>query len=406
MLDTKEEIKKNPIVNRFNEIAETYGIRGMYVEWCPGGLNEGGIYYVCGLDSSKINQTNINMKEILDNMRNGEGDICTDVSAFKIDGEHPLIAHRYVVNYCQQLNTLQNVYGHFNEPIPSRMDPNVIEIMDVAWRHFANPEKFLGSKLAHEETLSKAIEIVKQNLDPSSPEYKKYQYLVNGYYDSGRSKMYNWAKMHFAKHKNEVSLSHLVNHAGSINYATITYASYPFVKAALEQKPNILYHFSEVRGDVLEVNGNEGYGSKEKNDRRYYTLHYPTIYTKEIEKILLELDYPEEFNRTLMDIDPNRYGVEYVVVPDEYFETFRELCSENNVKICIDKSSHDTVCGGVPIAFSAQHSEKAYSMLNASIKAFENDISPKLLSKEPRWNEIEEPQLKTINSFVEPEQKR
>ena len=402
MLVTMQKVRENPIVNRFESIAQSYGVHGSYIEWHPNGLNEGGIYFVCGLDKSQTDIGNINIQKIFDNMKNCGGDIRTDVSAFKIDNQHPLMAHSCIVNYCQQLNTLKNVYEHFHEKIPEKMDPKIIEIMDVSWRHFANPEKPLNAKFAHEKTLRQAIDIVKKNLDPSSPEYKKYQYIANGYYDFGRGKLYNWAKMNFAKHKNEVTLSHLVNHAGNINFATINYASYPHVKAALEQRPNILYHFSEVRGNVLEVSGEDGYGSKEKNDRRYYTLHYPAVHTKEIEKILLELDYPKEFHRTPEEIDPHKYGIEYMVVPDDYFKMFRDLCDKHNIKICIDRSAQDTICGGIPVAFSAEHSVKTYEILKSSIKAFEKDIAPTISQEKNDWTDIKEPPLKVVDFFTDP----
>lgn len=400
MLNSIQEIKANPIVNRFNEISQTYNIDGVYVNWCPGGLNEGGVYFVCGLDKTKIHQEDLDVYKIIGDMRNSGGDICTGVSAFKIDGQHPLIAHRNVVNYCQQLNILQNVYGHFNEKVPAKIAPSVVEIMDVAWRHFADPEKSSASKKAHEDTLRYAVGLVKKNQDISSPEYKKYQYLANGYYDSGKGKLYNWAKMHFAKYKNEVTLSHLVNHAGRINFATVTYANYPQVKAELEQRPGILYHFSEVRGNKLDVNENDGFGSKEKNDRRYFTLHYPAVYTKDIEKIFLKINYPEEFCRTIEDIDPHNRGVEYMIVPDEYFDMFRDLCDSNNVKICIDRNSYDTIYGGIPVVFSAEYSAKTYAMLNYAIEAFEKDIAPCFSLNKNTKPEIEEPSLKTSNYYT------
>lgn len=107
-------------------------------------------------------------------------------------------------------------------------------------------------------------------------------------------------------------------------------------------------------------------------------LRYPAVYSKDVERILLEINYPQEFHRSLNEVDPSGVGLEHVVVPNEYIDTFRALCNNHDVKICIDHSAYSTITGGIPIAFSAKHSSKAYAMLKASMKVFENDrvLSP------------------------------
>lgn len=397
------EIKKNPMVNRFEDIARTCGVSGLYVSWLPGGLNEGGSYFLCGLDAATINSRDIDMNRILDNMMKSDGHIRTDITAFKIDGRQPLMVHRDIVNYCKQLDVLKNVYAYFGKPIPSDIDPGVIEVMKMAWDHFLEPDQSVERRCAHENSLKASIEIASTGINKNSSEYKEHNYKSKGYYDSGRSKLYNWIKRHFFKHKNEVSLEHLVNHAGRINFATVSYASFPKFKKAMENNPDILYHVSDVRGEILSVRPEDGFGSVENNDRRFFTIHYPVTHTKDIEKILLKINYPEEFERSLADIDPGGYGTEFAVIPDEYFDAFRSLCKQNKIKLCIDQTTRATFYGGIPVAFSAQHSAKVYNMLTATARVYENDITPRMipdneLSASSRYSEIVEPPLKPHNA--------
>lgn len=373
MLDSLQEIQSNPITNRFLDITSSYGIHGTYVDWQPGGLNSGGIYFVCGLDPSKILNQNIDIYQIIENRRKSLGDIQTDAQAFKINGEQPLMVHRHIVNYCQQLDALQKIYSYLNQSIPKTMAPETIDLLKMTWRNLTDVTKPIRVRQNYEKVLRNSVATIAKKLDKSSSEYKEKQYLSSGYYDTGKGKFYNWRKMHFAKYKNEVTLQHLLNHAGRINSAIINYSSYKAVRQALDRRPDILYNFSEVKGGVLNVENGEGYGSEEKNDRRFYTLRYPAVYSKDVERIILEVDYPKEFHRNLDEIDPSGYGIEHIVVPDEYFGTFRSLCENHEVQICIDHSAYSTITGGIPVAFSAVNSPKAYAMLKSAIKVFEND---------------------------------
>lgn len=404
MLDSMQEIKSNPFVNRLADIARSYGVNGVYVNWTPEGLNNGGIYFVCGLDNSKICNRNLDMLKIIENDNKSIGEIRTDIRAFRLDGQQPLIAHRNVVNYCQQLDTLQNVYRYVGKPIPVKMSPGTVELMRMTWKNFANETKSPAARRDYEKMIRASVEVVDKNYDTSSPEYKKRAYLSAGYYDTDRGKLYNWFKKSFVKHKNEVSLTHLVNHAGSINKATITHSSYQKVKDALNNRPDILYHFSDVRGEVLKVKDDEGFGSKEKNDRRYYTLHYPSVYFKDIENILHQIDYPNEYSKSITDIDPEGVGTEHVVVPDEYFEVFRKICEKEGVNLCIDHSAHSTIMGGIPVAFSAKDSAKAFSILNAAVKVYEGNTLEKALTEGKQstryLGEIKEPSLNETLSRI------
>lgn len=393
------EIKKNPMVNRFEDISRSYGVSGIYVSWLPSGLNEGGSYFLCGLDAATLASRDIDMNKILNNMMASNGHIRTDVTAFKIDGRQPLMVHRDIVNYCKQLDILKNVYAYFGKPIPSNIDSGVIEVMKMAWEHFLEPNQSAERRCAHENSLKASIEVAEKGINKNSPEYKKHNYLDKGYYDSGRGKVYNWVKMHFFKHKNEVSLEHLVNHAGRINFATVSYASFPDFKKAMENRPDILYHVSDIRGEILDIRPEDGFGSDKNNDRRFYTVHYPTAHTKDVENILLKINYPEEFSRTLADIDPGNYGTEFAVIPDEYFDAFRSLCKQNRINLCIDQTTRATFYGGIPVAFSAQHSAKVYNMLTATARVYENDAPPRMVpvNNLPNYSycdEIKEPPLK------------
>ena len=410
MLDSLQEIQSNPITNRFLDITSAYRIHGTYVNWQPGGLNSGGIYFVCGLDSSKILNQNIDIYQIIDNRRKSIGDIRTDAQAFKINGEQPLMAHRNIVTYCQQLDALQTIYGYLDQPIPTTMAPETVDLLKMTWRNLTDVTKPIGVRQNYEKILRDSVATIAKKFDRTCSEYKEKQYLNNGYYDTGKGKFYNWKKMHFAKYKNEVSLQHLLDHAGRINSAIINYSSYNAVRQALERRPDILYNFSEVKGGVVHVENGEGYGSKEKNDRRFYTLRYPAVYSKDVERIILEVDYPKEFYRNLDEIDPSGYGIEHIVVPDEYFDTFRSLCENHDVKICIDHSFYSTITGGIPVAFSAINTPKTYAMLKSSMKVFEND---KVLKPEEAgmikastydnrlYPEIKEPTLDDHSRYVQ-----
>lgn len=378
MLTSIDDIRSNPILNRFDEIVKSYGVNGAYVNRLPNGLNEGGLYFLCGLDNSTFERQSFDMNTIFDNMMSTDGHIRTDITAFKIDGRQPLMVHRDIVNYCKQLDVLKSVYAYFGKPIPGDIDPGIVEMMQMMWKHFLEPNQSAKKRCAFKNSLKNSIEIAAKGRNKNAPEYHKYSYLDKGYYDSGRGKVYNWVKKHFFKHKNEVSLEHLVNHAGKINFATVSYASFPAFKKAIESRPDILYHVSDVRGSVLDVAPEDGFGSAESNDRRFYTVHYPVTHTKDIEKILLKIDYPDEFSRTLTDIDPGNFGIEFAVIPDEYFGAFRSLCTKNNIKLCIDQTCRATFYGGIPVAVSAQYSAKVYNMLTQLSGVFEREIPPRV----------------------------
>ena len=151
MLDTIQEIKENPIVNRFTEIAESYGVTGVYVNWQPGGANEGGLYFVCGLDKSQFAGGKIDVLQIIENEEKSIGDVRIDARAFRINGRQPLMIHSEIVNYCQQLDTLQNVYSYVGHPIPECVDPGTIDLMEMTWRNFTDASKSFAAKKDYEQ---------------------------------------------------------------------------------------------------------------------------------------------------------------------------------------------------------------------------------------------------------------
>lgn len=363
MLNTLQEIQKNGFVNRFTEIASDFGLYGTYVNWQPGGINGGGVFFVCGLDKDKILSRDIDMRQILNNQRKNGGLVRTDVVAFKLSGQHPFMAHYRIVNYFQKVETIRKSYEHFNKPIPVEMPNDLIETMEMTWNNFANKDKPLALRMEYENMLKYTIETSARMDDKNDPEYKKNHFKNEGYYDTGRGKLYNWYKKHFVKHKNEVSLPHLLSCSKEIGTASILYKNYGSIKQALDARPDILYNFSKVQGMVLDVADTEGFGSKENNDRRYYRLSFDSVYTKDIEEIIQSHDYPEEFNRTIEEIDPHGIGVEHIIVPTHYVDMLRDFCKEDGVKFCIDRTAIATVGGGTPIAFCVTDSAKMYANL-------------------------------------------
>lgn len=367
MLNTLEEIQNNGIVNRFKEIAQSYGLYGIYVNWQPGGLNDGGIYFICGFDSSKITGTDIDMFQILENQRRNHGYICTDITAFKVNGKHPFMLHCDFINHCHLLDALKNAYSHAGVKLPNKISASSAEAIRMTWANFTNSTKDASLRKEYEKMLTYAIKVS----DPSVKS-KKTKYIENGCYDSERGKLFNWLKRHFLKHKNEVSLPHLITHAGRINSAKILYKNYDKIRQELEKKPEIIYSFSKQRGRILEVADSEGYGSKQDNDRRFFMLYYPFYASKEIEEMIQKINYPTEFNRTLSEIDPYGYGTEHIIIPVQYYDMFKKSCDECGLKFCIDRSSYDTIGGGIAIAFCTADSARAYSFLNGIIETSED----------------------------------
>ena len=90
-----------------------------------------------------------------------------------------------------------------------------------------------------------------------------------------------------------------------------------------------------------------------------------------------------------------------MIVPDEYFEMFRDICEDNNIQICIDLTSRDTIYGGIPVAFSAEHNTKAYAILKSTMKSFEDYHAPKNQLEISNRPEIREPLLKSNNYEIE-----
>lgn len=371
MLDTLQEIQNNGVVNRFKEIAESYGLYGVYVNWIPGGLNEDCVYFVCGLDKNKVLNENIDMFQIIENQNRSKGYVPIDAAAFPLTGKHPFMTHYNIIEYCHKLDAVQKVYKHFNKRIPSKLPASLIKTMGMTWENFTNRNKAPALRKEYEKVLEYAIKTEEESFNKNNPNYKKEQYILNGYYDTGKNKLQNWFKMHFSKHKNQVTTSHLLTQPGRINRAEILFKDYKAMKKALDARPDILYSFSSVHGGILKVADSEGYGSKEKNDKRTYTLYYSSVNAKDIEEMIQKINHPVEFDRKLTEIDPSGSGTEHIVIPIDYYDMFKQNCDANGVKFCIDRSFHSTIGNGIAVIFSADDSKKAYEFLTGILKASE-----------------------------------
>ena len=58
MLDSMQEIKSNPFINRLTDIAQSYGVSGVYVNWNPGGLTTEQKYLPLYLRGTNVNSNN------------------------------------------------------------------------------------------------------------------------------------------------------------------------------------------------------------------------------------------------------------------------------------------------------------------------------------------------------------
>lgn len=371
MLDTLQEIQENSLVNNFKEIAEKFGIYGTYVNWQPGGLNEGGVYFVCGLDKDKVCDRNIDMHKILENQAKSKGLVSTDVAALRITGDYPFMLHHDFLEHCYKLDTVKKVYNYLNLPIPSKISNDSINFLRMDWWNFTDSSKPLSARKGYEKMLSYVVKVEAEGKDERDPKYKKNKYILDGYYDTGKGKIYNWFKKHFIRHKNNVTLSHLVSQSMNIGSSRISYRNYDKMKKALNERPDILYSFTKMKGGRLDIGENEGFGSEKANDSRHYTLYYSTVYAKDIEEMIQKINYPTEFNRTIDEIDPYGYGTEHVIIPADSYNIFKEDCEKLGVKFCIDKSLYEAVGGGVAIAFSTADSAKAYKVLNDIVRVAE-----------------------------------
>ena len=371
MLNTVEEIQKNGIVNHFRDVANNYGISGFYALWKPGGLNHGGVYFVCGFDNNVIESKSVDMFTIIDRQRRNRDQLYTDATAFKISGEHPFMLHCKLMDHLHGLNAVKTCYQDAKKPVPTMISRAIVEAMEVAVDNYKRDKKDPNGVLQYKQVVRRLIEQAEEYNNPSNCR-KKNAYKASPFYDSGRGKVYNFFKRIFKKYKNEVSPQHLIAHAGRVCSAKVTLKNYKEIKNELKKCPHILYNFSEIQGGVFNLQHWDAPHLNKVDDRRYYMLYFPYYCSKDVEEILQKINYPTEFNYSIDDIDPDGAGTEHCVIPIKYYNMLKTYCDEIGVKFCIDKTALDTVADGVAIAFSTKNSMAIYSSLTGIMAASES----------------------------------
>lgn len=346
-----DDVRNSRFLRSLKKTAEKFDLECCYVniEGIPGCE---GVYFFCGTDVNSYLDTKEDVEAVI--KRSSLNDcFLLKAKAFKLNGADDFVAHQHIMIYMQNSELLQRIYKEKSLPLPKKVENDaVINIRNL----YAN---LRNTKTAW----------VKAGLDAQLMKELKgdvYPHAKNGdenfVYDSGKSRFVNYFRRKFGLDATNVSLSHLTAVSASVETVSIKAKYREQIITALNKHPNILYHISKNTGTVVKAKDNEGFGSKEDNDLRHFTLSYNELYKEEVMDIVNRTLYPELCKRTTDELSLEYGELIHFSIPTYEWENTMNLLDTNGVPFTYDTNKYDTF--DITLVIPKSYERKLDAVLN------------------------------------------
>ncbi len=325
------DVRNSRFLCSLKEQAEKFGLECCYADITelPGFE---GVYFFCGTDLHSYLKNDEDIKGVI--KRSSLNDcFLLKAKAFRLNGNDDFVAHQHIMIYMHNSELLQRVYKEKGLPLPKKVDNDAVINIRNLYANLVNA-KNSWKQVSLETQLIKEL---KGEVYPHSDSQNE-----TFVYDSGKGRISNFFRKHFNINPTNVSLPHLIATSASVETISIKAEYRKKIIDALNKNSNILYHASKVVGDVIQADENEGFGSKEANDLRHFTLSFNEIYKEEVMDIVNRTLYPELCKQDAQSLNREYGDLIPFSIPTYEWENITNLLNANNIPFAYDINRHDT----------------------------------------------------------------
>jgi len=325
MFDTAEEISKNKFINDLVNEANAFGLLGVYMDFRRAvNPQYNGIYFVCGyLPEIVMDKTQDLEKLYVEQGRTNR--FRADLHITKITNQSPFNVHQDVANYCLHASTLRGIANKVGFDKPFRnVSTSFVSMSEMLYLNSRDGRLPLRERERNRLTLN---EFFKREGDR--------EYLLDG--NTGDS-----AELHMRPEKldksipNMVSLEELVYITYGTERMVVSYDMLDPIKQEFAKHPEILFFQAKPVITRLRVPDNQGYGSKEKNERSSVVIVYDAFYKKQVDIMYLRVKNPQLFSYSLNDIKKIGKGTVSFGIGAKDLSAIFKRAHEERMPICLD----------------------------------------------------------------------
>lgn len=334
MINTVEDIKGNQFINNLDTIASEFALHGAYVQYFSHDLQQENIYFVCGREKEAVSDRRLDIDTIINDQKQQPDLFRANIAAFKLTGEDPLLARENFLIYCKNAHLVNRLYSSCDCSIPPVIRVNKLSTLKMLHQNAENPLLPPSTRNGYEHN-------IKELLNEGSITYKmrtRHTTFPLCYIDKTKVDSIKETQTKKSKeHGNMISLEALTMNATSIETITLKPDTAERVCGLIDcLHPEIVYWKSPMFGEEMQCPDNEGYGSKEENDRRFVRLAFEAPYGPTVYKLAFMCDRAEAFQT-----DPAQMTATFpetiimITIPDDDYKQLVASCNAFNAKFCI-----------------------------------------------------------------------
>lgn len=356
MIQTIEDILNNSYLNRFEEIAKSYQLEGVYIKYFTSQSKKEEIYFVCGKDKDRIQSDKLNVEETLSDSQKQYHLHNTNIAAFKLTGRDPLLTNQEILDYCQTTEFLSKLYEAYKMPLPALIPNGIVSGLKMAHYNATDPSLDKDTREAYIKDIRATLRKQDSLFTDHGSDKKRAMYYLHQQYDTQKSRLANWYKRTFGKDKNRVSMEHLVLTCKETSTICVSVSNYKQVQSELRNHPEIIYWMADSPiGQKLDCPDNQGYGSKKDNDRRYIAFAIDREYCKDFLSIANRIGYPDAYQTTEEKLTKDFSFVQHIAIHADDYRQYTEAMNSRGVKYCMeDNISSDPDIINLVIACNVQ----------------------------------------------------
>ena len=332
MVNSLDDVRNNDYLNRFVEIANSYGLEGIYVSYHTSQSLQNEIFFVCGANRERVHAQDLNVEDLTAKRQK----LChlhdPHLAAFKITGNDPLLTHRSIVDYCQTSEFLIQLYNDFGQPLPDTISVGVTDALKMAHFNATNPALDSTTRAAYKKDIKDILESLEKQ-DPLKSDNRRRQ-------PARTSTFARWFKKNLLPPSNKVSLDQLVMECKDITTVGVHISDADKVGKALNAHPEILYWMAdEPVGRKLNCPDNQGYGSKKANDQRFIALSFDREYSAEVTGIINRVEHPEAYQSSPQELMSKYSFVQQISIQAKDYDAYVSAMKSRGIRFCIKDSS-------------------------------------------------------------------
>ena len=354
MLESLKDVIKNNYVNRFEEIAKSYGLEGIYIKYRSLESKKEEIYFVCGTDKSKIHSDHLNLDSVRTENQKQYLHHNSHINAFKLTGSDALFIHQEVVNYCQTTEFLVKLYQSYNMQLPRLIPKGIVSGLKMSYFNSINPRLTAELQKAYQKDIQDTLR-KQDNLFTEHGNSKKASFYLHQQYDTHKSRFANWIKRVFSKDKNKVSVEHLLLTCKETTTVGVHVSDYKAVQAELRNHPEIIYWTADKPvGHKIDCPDNQGYGSQKANDLRFIAFSFDSEHCADFMAIVNRIEHPDGYKNTLDGLVSRHAYIHHISIPANDYEKYVTAINSRGIKYCIEDNSKSADVINIVMASNVQ----------------------------------------------------